>query len=187
MTPPHAGEDLHRVVHIEVERNEELLRLASPRFRESNRDLRAPVGNGFLAEKPPFALINQRETKGPKLHQELVPVGATVSGPYAGCSYRPTTLLERKVERDGRDILQRWRRFFDESRLPVERLEPEKVIVGAVGKRHQSRGREISVHQENEPLSRFGKKPQMHRIAVDGPVVDHQGMAAVAFVNPPKA
>ena len=58
------------------------------------------------------------------------------------------------------------------------------MIVGAVGKRHQSRGREISVHQENEPLSRFGKKPQMHCIAVDDPVVDHLGMAAVAFVNP---
>ena len=68
--------------------------------------------------------------------------------------------------------------------LPVERLEPEKAIVGAVGKRHQSRGREIPVHQENEPLSGLGKKAQMHRESVDGPVVDHQGMAAVAFVNP---
>ena len=59
----HAGEDLHGIARIEVERNEELQRLAHLRFREPNRDLRGPVGNGFQAEKPPFALIDQREAK----------------------------------------------------------------------------------------------------------------------------
>jgi hypothetical protein len=33
-------------------------------------------------------------------------------------------------------------------------------------------------------LSGLGKKAQMHRESVDGPVVGYQGMATVAFVNP---
>ena len=33
-------------------------------------------------------------------------------------------------------------------------------------------------------MSGLGKKAQMHRESVDGAVVDHQGMATVALVNP---
>src|SRR4029079_16517211 len=62
-----AGENFDRIAHIEVERNEELQRLAILLFRESNRDLRGPVGNGFHTEKPPLSLISQRKAKSPKL------------------------------------------------------------------------------------------------------------------------
>src|SRR6185369_7862116 len=59
----HARENLHRIAHLEVEWNEELQGLAKLRFREANRDRWNCVGNRFLAEKTPLALITQHEMK----------------------------------------------------------------------------------------------------------------------------
>ena len=87
----------------------------SPRLGFENRTeiCGAPSSNGFLAEKPQFALIHQRETKSPKLHHELVPVGPNRERPVRGMLVSSRHLAHRKVERDGRDILQRWQRFFE--------------------------------------------------------------------------
>ena len=95
----------------------------------------------------------------------------------------PHHLFDWKVERDSPVSLQRFWRLL-ESSLPVQRLEPEKPIIGAVGERRQSGGRALTVREENEPLSGLGNEGQVRREPVDGPVVNHQGMATVAFVNP---
>ena len=175
--------DLHGIARLEVERNEELQRLVHPRLREPNRDLRDPFDKGFQAEKPPFALINQRGAQTPKLHHEPLRLGPNRERPVRGMLVSSHDFFDWNIERGLPDIRRRCRHLLEPA-LPVQRLEPEKAIVGAVGNRHQSLGREIAVHQDNQPLSRLRKKAHMHHESVDGAVVGHQGMAAVALVDP---
>src|SRR4029077_19310491 len=72
---PDAGENLHGIALLEVERDGELQRRAGLVCREPNRDLRGPAAHGFPADKLPIALINQGKAQSPKLHRERVAFG----------------------------------------------------------------------------------------------------------------
>src|SRR6185312_12940224 len=97
---PHAREDLDGIAFIEVEPNEELQGLSHLWLRKSQPDLGSPVGDRLQAEKAPLALISQRETKTPKLHHELVPLGADRDGAIRGMLVAPDDVFDREVERD---------------------------------------------------------------------------------------
>ena len=68
-------------------------------FENRTESLRDTVGHGFQADKPPFALINQRGVQTAKLHHEPVPVGANRDRPVRGMLVCSHDFFDRKVER----------------------------------------------------------------------------------------
>jgi len=147
--------------------------------------VRTAVGDRLAAEETPRTLIRQREAKRSKLHGELVALRSNRDLAVRRVLVGTGDRLDGKVERGLRDA-RRSRRDLLEPSFPVERLEPEEAIVRAVRERHQRGGREIPIHEDDEPSSRFGKKAHVHGEAVDGSVVHHQRVASVRFANPPE-